>query len=258
MKAISALTVLALAMILSACTSTTQREYEKCIVGMSVLGGAVGATASGAGVVAGTGVGALGGGVICSPPPEQSSAPVAAAAAADADGDGDGVPDSKDDCPNTAAGAEVDMRGCALDSDGDGVADYRDRCPNTPAGTTVDRNGCPVPETVVLTVDSLGFGFDSASLDADSRAALDAAVSVIKGHSGVKLDVVGYTDTSGPSSYNQGLSERRAQAAVDYLVSKGVNADQLRAVGRGESNPVASNDTRSGRMKNRRVELVVR
>lgn len=255
MKALFRLAVVALAVFLAGCTATTQREYEGCIVGMSVLGGAVGATGSGAGVVAGTGVGALAGAVICDPPAEE---PMVVAAAADADADGDGVPDASDDCPNTPAGAAVDSRGCSLDSDGDGVADYRDQCPNTPAGVEVDSTGCPVPETVVLTVDRLGFAFDSAELDAESKAALDQAVAVIKDHSGVKLDIVGYTDTSGPESYNLGLSERRAQSAVDYLVSKGIDADQLRAVGRGEANPVASNDTRDGRSQNRRVELVVR
>ncbi len=60
------------------------------------------------------------------------------------DTDGDGVPDSRDKCPNTPRGAQVDELGCALDSDGDGVPDYRDRCPGTPAGMVVDQHGCPL------------------------------------------------------------------------------------------------------------------
>lgn len=247
------LVALCSAALLSACSTVDERKYEACIVGSSAVGGVVGAASSGAGGVAGVAVGAGVGAVICNlekPEPVRAAPP--------ADSDGDGVPDDRDRCPRTPAGVEVDMNGCPLDSDGDGVPDYKDRCANTPAGVKVDANGCPVKDEVVLTIDRLGFAFDSAELDAQSRAALDAAVAVIKSHSSVKMDVVGYTDSSGPESYNQKLSERRAKAAVDYLVSKGVARGQLNAVGRGEADPVASNDTRDGRSRNRRVELVVR
>src|SRR5690554_6590871 len=65
------------------------------------------------------------------------------------DADGDGVPDARDACPNTPAGAMVDSRGCELDSDNDGVVDSLDLCPNTPAGATVDATGCEgVTETI--------------------------------------------------------------------------------------------------------------
>ncbi len=245
--------VLCAAALLSACSTVDQREYEACIVGSTAVGGLVGSSGSGVGAVEGVAVGAGVGAVICNleePEPVRAAAP--------ADSDGDGVTDDRDRCPGTPAGVEVDMNGCALDSDGDGVADYKDRCPNTPAGVTVDNSGCPVKDEVVLTVDRLGFAFDSAELDAQSRAALDAAAKVIKSHSSVEMDVVGYTDSTGPEAYNQKLSERRAQAAIDYLVSKGIAPGQLHAVGRGEADPVASNDSRDGRERNRRVELVVR
>jgi OOP family OmpA-OmpF porin len=255
MNALSRLSILALAALLSACSTTSERQYEACIAGYSAAGGVGGALAGGGGALAGAAVGAAASSVLCAGPPEPEPAPLAAAPV---DSDGDGVSDDRDACPGTPAGVEVDPRGCPLDSDGDGVADYRDQCPNTPAGVTVDDSGCPVKDEVILTIDRLGFAFDSAELNAESKAALDAAVAVIQSHSSVSLDVVGYTDSSGPEAYNQRLSERRAQAAVDYLVSQGVDAGQLRAVGRGEANPVASNDTRPGRMKNRRVELVVR
>ena len=255
MKFTIRLFVLAMAAVLSACTSVTERQYEACIVGATTMGGIVGAAySSGAATVAGVAAGAGVGAVACK---YDKPAPVVVAAAPK-DSDGDGVNDDKDRCPNTPAGVKVDMNGCPVDSDGDGVPDYKDKCANTPAGVKVDMSGCPVKDEVVLTVDRLNFAFDSAQLDAKSRAALDAAVAVIKSHSSVKMDVVGYTDTSGPESYNQRLSERRAKAAVDYLVSKGVAVGQLRPTGRGESNPVASNDTRDGRERNRRVELVVR
>lgn len=252
MQIVKCFALLGLAVLLSACTTTEKRQYEACIVGSSAVGGVVGGGAGNA--VAGVAVGAAAGAVICRYEPP---APVAAAAAP-LDSDGDGVTDDRDRCPATPRGVEVDMNGCPLDSDSDGVADYRDRCPNTPAGARVDDNGCPVKDEVVLTIDRLNFAFDSAELDASARAALDAAVTVIRDHRDLKMDVVGHTDSSGPEAYNQRLSERRAQAAVDYLVSKGVDRDQLRAVGRGEAQPVADNDSRDGRARNRRVELVIR
>lgn len=242
--------LLGMALLLSACTSTVQRDYEACIVGSSALGGMVGGGAGNA--AAGVAVGAAAGAVICRYEPPK---PVAAEPA---DSDGDGVSDDRDRCPGTPRGVEVDTNGCPLDTDGDGVANYLDRCPNTPAGVRVDGQGCPVKDEVVLTIDHLNFAFDSAELDASARAALDAAVAVIRDHREVSMDVVGHTDSTGPEAYNQGLSERRAQAAVDYLVSKGVDRAQLRAAGRGEAQPIAGNDTRDGRARNRRVELVVR
>jgi outer membrane protein OmpA-like peptidoglycan-associated protein len=71
------------------------------------------------------------------------------------------------------------------------------------------------------------------------------------------VSIEGFTDSRGADDMNQKLSEDRANAVKDYLVSQGVKAEKLRAVGRGESNPVASNDTPEGRANNRRVELVV-
>ncbi|MFT6287442.1 MAG: OOP family OmpA-OmpF porin [Alcanivorax sp.] len=174
------------------------------------------------------------------------------------DSDGDGVTDDLDSCSNTPTGAEVDRGGCALDSDNDGVPDYKDQCKSTPSNVRVDDMGCPLKGEVVLTVDRLGFAFDSAELDSRSKSALDQIVSVIKSHSSVDLAVVGYTDISGSEPYNQRLSERRAAAVVAYLVSKDIPSSQLVSSGKGESNPVASNATRDGREQNRRVELIVR
>lgn len=246
--------IVALALLLGACTTSTTREYEACLVGSGAAGGIIGGAGSGGvgGIVVGAGVGTL----ICKPaesevqPERYEAEPV--------DTDGDGVNDADDRCPGTPGGAEVDMQGCALDSDGDGVKDYADDCPGTPAGVVVDDAGCPVKDEVVLTIDRLGFAYDSAELNGRARSALDAAVDVIKSHSSVQMDVVGYADSRGTDEYNIKLSQRRAQAAVDYLVSKGVSAGQLRAVGRGEADPVASNDNDDGRARNRRVELIVR
>jgi OOP family OmpA-OmpF porin len=174
------------------------------------------------------------------------------------DSDGDGVPDSHDNCPATPAGVEVDSHGCALDSDKDGVPDYMDQCPGTSEGVTVDSVGCPLPGQTLLILENVNFDFNNAELSSGSEAILDQAVQVLKQNSGVSVDIEGHTDSRGADSYNQQLSEKRATSVKDYLVSKGVDASRLMSTGKGESSPVASNDTKEGRRKNRRVEFVVR
>ena len=169
------------------------------------------------------------------------------------DSDGDGVPDSRDRCPGTPAGAKVDQYGCELDSDGDGVVDSMDKCPNTPKGTPVDNYGCALAPEYKL--EHVNFEFDSAKLTADSSAMLDEGVKILKRHSDMKVEIAGHTDSQGNDVYNQGLSERRAQAVADYLIANGANAANIFVKGYGESDPVADNGTMEGRAANRRVEL---
>ncbi len=171
------------------------------------------------------------------------------------DSDFDGVVDNKDNCPFTPEGVAVDNMGCALDEDNDGVPDYLDACLGTPAGTTVNVSGCPV---LLLSLTNITFETNSARLtDADKRI-LDDAISTIKASNSNHIDVIGHTDNSGAASYNQKLSEKRAQSVVAYLINNGVSSTRLFASGRGESEPIASNDTKEGRQKNRRVELLAR
>jgi len=168
------------------------------------------------------------------------------------DSDGDGVPNSADRCPNTPANVAVDASGCPLDRDGDGVADYLDQCPNTPRGSTVDAKGCPLK----IVVKDLNFASGSAVLTAESRAILDDVANGIKGNPAVKeITVTGYTDSQGAAAYNKTLSERRAKSVADYLKNQGLGGLTINAVGMGEENPVASNDTPEGRADNRRVEI---
>ena len=85
-------------------------------------------------------------------------------------------------------------------------------------------------------------------------SALDAVIAKLKGtQADESVQVIGHTDSTGPEAYNQGLSERRAQAAADYMSSKGVG--NISVSGMGESAPVADNGTREGRAMNRRVEI---
>lgn len=169
------------------------------------------------------------------------------------DSDGDGVGNSRDECPGTPAGAAVDARGCELDGDGDGVVDSKDKCPNTPAGTPVNNEGCDLAAEHVL--HGVRFEFDSARLTSESTSVLNDALEILKRNSDLQVEIAGHTDSSGPDSYNQGLSERRAKAVYDYLVDKGANASNLSYKGYGESSPVADNATREGRSENRRVEF---
>jgi OOP family OmpA-OmpF porin len=170
------------------------------------------------------------------------------------DSDGDGVVDSQDACPGTPVGVEVDARGCELDgdSDGDGVADSQDACPNTPEGATVDDRGCAVG--IVLM--GVRFKLNSDELTVQSQVILNSVAGSLKARRDVtSVLVIGHTDSTGDADYNQGLSERRAKAVMEYLISQGVDSGILSAKGMGESEPVADNDTAEGRMKNRRVQL---
>jgi len=136
------------------------------------------------------------------------------------------------------------------DSDGDGVCDADDKCPNTPAGDRVGPFGCSC-DVVVRT----NFAFDSAELTAEDKATLDGVAARLKELQFVEGTATGHTDNVGTAEYNQKLSERRAQAVVDYLAAKGVAPGRIKAIGMGLTKPLASNDTAEGRAQNRRVTI---
>lgn len=172
------------------------------------------------------------------------------------DDDGDGVANDSDRCPNTPAGAPVDASGCPMDSDGDGVADYMDKCPNTPSGLRVDPEGC-VHEAQSIVLQNINFEFGKASLTSDSRPALTQVANGLTSQPDMIVEIAGHTDSVGSNSYNQKLSQQRAESVRTFLVSQGVPPTQLKAKGYGETKPVASNKTPEGRAQNRRVEFVV-
>jgi len=185
----------------------------------------------------------------------EAPVPVSAPAAAVWDSDGDGVIDENDVCWNTPAGVTVESNGCGIDSDGDGVPDHLDQCPETPLGTVVYTDGCAM---VIVSLKGVHFASDSATLTSEAKSILDNALAAINANPSSQLTVEGHTDSRASDSYNLDLSQRRAQSVVDYLVSIGVSASRLNPVGKGESSPVASNDTREGRHQNRRVEVTAR
>jgi outer membrane protein OmpA-like peptidoglycan-associated protein/outer membrane protein W len=176
------------------------------------------------------------------------------------DSDGDGVPDYLDKCPNTPTGVQVDANGCPLDSDGDGIPDYLDKCPNTAAGVKVDANGCPIKKVVVMTEvmsSDASFEFDKSTLKTKAYGKLDKIIATLKNNTDYTVSVEGYTDAIGTEEYNLKLSERRAQAVADYLLSQGIDKSRIEIVPHGEANPIASNKTAAGRAKNRRVEIII-
>ncbi|TJY58975.1 hypothetical protein E4T66_15395 [Sinimarinibacterium sp. CAU 1509] len=160
--------------------------------------------------------------------------------------------------PKPVAAAEPEK-----DSDGDGVPDSRDKCPDTPKGAKVDADGCEFPPEVgapAEVVDTLGivyFDFDRSEIKGGERAKLDKAAEVAMAKKGaaVVLKLDGHTDYVGTDEYNVGLGERRGAAVKQYLISKGVPAEEIIITSYGESRPAADNATAEGRSLNRRVEL---
>ena len=172
------------------------------------------------------------------------------------DSDGDGVADDNDQCPGTASGRPVNADGCLADDDNDGVGNDRDQCPDTPADAKVNARGCEITRSIELQLQTDEIDFDSARLKPAMEAALDNVIARLQATDAEEqLEIIGYTDSIGTRAYNQELSARRAQAVADYLANNGVDRDSMSISGRGENNPVASNETEAGRDQNRRVVI---
>jgi outer membrane protein OmpA-like peptidoglycan-associated protein len=119
---------------------------------------------------------------------------------------------------------------------------------------TVERVG----EGIQVTFDSaILFDVDSSTLRSTSRNSLNSLASSLQEYPNTDLVIVGHTDATGSDEYNQRLSERRANAAADYLMGGGVGTTRITTLGRGEGEPVATNDTADGRQQNRRVEIAI-
>jgi len=128
--------------------------------------------------------------------------------------------------------------------------------PSSPAAPAAPAKPAPasVRQSVVIQADAL-FDFDKSVLRPDGKKSIDDALAKL---GGVDLEMViatGHTDSVGTDAYNQKLSERRAAAVKDYLVSKGIPSAKITTIGKGESQPVATNKTAEGRQKNRRVDI---
>ncbi|AXX94322.1 OmpA family protein [Arcobacter ellisii] len=138
------------------------------------------------------------------------------------------------------------------DTDGDGVIDNLDECPDTMKGAKVDTVGC-------MTLINLNINFDTdKSVIKDSyNSRIAEFAKMMKANPKLKASIEAHTDSVGSNAYNQKLSERRAASTVKALTDLGVDSTKIKAVGFGETRPVASNETVEGRAENRRVEAVM-
>lgn len=121
-------------------------------------------------------------------------------------------------------------------------------------GAEVERQG---DQLLVTMPSQVTFSTDSAQIQPQFYTALNDVAASLQQYPSSYIDIVGHTDSTGEAAYNQRLSESRARAVADYLISRGVNPARVAAYGQGESQPVASDATEAGRQANRRVEMLI-
>jgi OmpA-OmpF porin, OOP family len=127
-----------------------------------------------------------------------------------------------------------------------------------PASAPVDATVCQQLFSDLLAKGRIRFVSGRATIDMDSAGLLDRLIETALRCPSVNIEIAGHTDGDGEDGFNQGLSEKRAQAVAEYLVKVGLPADRFTAVGYGSTQPVASNDTDEGKAQNRRIDFVVR
>lgn len=174
------------------------------------------------------------------------------------DSDKDGVVDKDDKCPNVAGVGRYS--GCPIpDTDQDGVNDELDKCPNEKG--PISNNGCPeevkqeIVEKVTYAAKRIQFKAKSAVVLPETHKVLDEVVSILKENPELKLTVEGHTSNDGVYASNKKLSKDRAENVKAYLISKGIDASRLIAIGFGPDKPLTSGNTEAEKAKNRRVEL---
>ncbi|RXJ85996.1 OmpA family protein [Arcobacter sp. CECT 8985] len=139
-----------------------------------------------------------------------------------------------------------------MDSDGDGVVDSIDQCPNTPKGDFVDKVGCSLKTDL-----NINFKFDSAKINNSYESKIKRFAEFMKAFPTTKAKIEAHTDSIGTKEYNDKLSKRRALSTVNALKAYKIDTKRLKWFGYGESRPIATNETKEGRAKNRRVEATI-
>ncbi|WCM40875.1 OmpA family protein [Flavobacterium sp. CBA20B-1] len=173
------------------------------------------------------------------------------------DTDGDGITDAQDECPEEA-GPKAN-NGCPWpDSDGDGVFDKDDECPEV-AGPASNK-GCPeVKEEHIKQLNDYGktilFNTGKSTFQEKSYEVLDNMARVMNQFPNAKFAIEGHTDSTGTDKINDPLSNDRANAVREYLISKGISASRLSSQGFGSKRPIDDNSTAAGRANNRRTEI---
>jgi outer membrane protein OmpA-like peptidoglycan-associated protein len=128
-------------------------------------------------------------------------------------------------------------------------------CQPPEPGLPFSMDGCNIGDTIVLR--GVNFLFNKSSLTLNAKTLLDQVAQALKSRTDIRVELGGHTDSKGSDAYNQTLSQNRADSARQYLIGSGVGASRLTAVGKGETSPIAENETDAGREVNRRVELKI-
>jgi len=175
------------------------------------------------------------------------------------DSDKDGITDEDDKCPTVFGVARY--QGCPVpDTDGDGTNDEDDKCVTIPG--PADNFGCPViteevKKKVNTAAKNILFITGSAKLQTSSYKGLNDVILIMKDNPAMSLAIDGHTDNVGSDELNQKLSDNRAAAVKNYLVSKGIDESRIASTGHGETMPIADNATAAGRQQNRRSEMTL-
>ncbi len=187
------------------------------------------------------------------------------------DSDGDGVEDAVDRCKYTPTGEKVDAKGCMTSNAitlPDEVSYLEDKEVATPAvfpsfakeETKVTSVVTEVTKPIIESRKNLKVNFESslAIVLTNSKSRVKDFATYLKNNPNKKVTIEGYTDNSGIRSKNFDLSTKRANAVRQLLISYGVKATRIKAVGKGDLNPIADNETEVGRASNRRIEAVIK
>lgn len=177
------------------------------------------------------------------------------------DGDLDGFPDRDDKCP-AVPGVAPD--GCLVDSDQDGILGADDRCPDQPETKNgfEDTDGCPdeLPADVknfVGVIAGIEFDTNKDAIRNASADVLDRAVAILTDYPSLRVEIIGHTDDRGAREHNIDLSQRRAAAVKNHLVTRGIDPRRIQTRGAGPDEPLVPNTSLVGRQKNRRIEFRV-
>jgi len=189
------------------------------------------------------------------------------------DADGDGILDNVDQCPTEPEDIDgfEDENGCPdPDNDQDGILDANDLCPNEAETMNdfEDEDGCPdeaqeetdnikVTDDAIILKKMINFRTGRSDLLPESFPILEDIAMVMKKHPTWKVRVEGHTDSRGNHGRNMTLSQARADSVRNYLINRGVDPARLTTAGYGPDHPIASNNTREGRAKNRRTEFKI-
>ena len=189
------------------------------------------------------------------------------------DFDNDGLPDDGDACPDQAENFNgfEDTDGCpdvAVDSDGDGIADPADRCPSQPEtlNGVDDEDGCPdgralvrVEGNTITLLQQVNFATGSATIEGRQSFLILDVIAAVLAHNPAyaHVRIEGHTDNRGDHDANVTLSQGRAQACLDYLVTKTIAATRMSAQGFGPDRPLDTGRGARSQARNRRVEFII-